>query len=145
MSWEEGAGFRVVGCVLRTFISQSGKFAKLTVDVAMHPHPAKIEFKSFDLIVIDHIRQLKKGQRIQVRGKIESEKLTDKSRAAVKVDGYDVWVAALRPSSIEVEGSSRAPAPRAAAPAPAEREPGSDDSDPFAPSGEFDAPKDLPG
>lgn len=140
MGWEEGTGFRVVGCVSRVFIADSGKFAKVSVDVRQSPHAAKVEFKIFDRSVIGEIWQLRiqKGTLVQVRGKIESEKLTDKSRAPIKVDGYEVWMPALRPSSIEIEGEVRASEP-VQPEKKIEREPDlGDASDPFADSGDFD-------
>jgi hypothetical protein len=148
VGWEEGAGFRIVGCVKRVFVADSGKFAKLTVDVQANAHAKTLELKCFDRSVIGDIRALRQGQRVQVRGKVESEKVTDRARNEVKVDGYALWIPALRPTSVEVEGSSRAPAPRkdlaAAAPTPSPaRESGGDD-DAFAPSGGFDGDGELP-
>lgn len=112
MSWQEGTGFRIIGTVVRTFVSKSGKFGKLTLKVNEAPHPPTLEFKSQDQIVIGDLGQLRAGQRVQVRGKIQSEKVTDKKFDPIKVDGYEVWVPVLRPASFEVEGSSRLPAPR---------------------------------
>jgi hypothetical protein len=130
VSWSDGTGFRVIGTVLRTFVSRSGKFGKLTLRVNEAPHPPKLDFKTTDAIVIGDIGQLQKGQRIQVTGKIQSEKVTDRKFDPIKVDGYEVWVPVLRPSKFEFEGSSRPPARREQKKAP-EREPGGDDVDPM--------------
>lgn len=139
MSWDDGTGFRVAGTVVRTFISQSGKFGRLTLKVNEHPHPPQLDFKTFDRIVIGDLRDLRAGQRVQVRGKIQSEKVTDKKGDPVKVDGYEVWVPALRPASFEVEGSSKRPAEKPTEPKPGaaddpfKREPGDDqEEDPMA-------------
>jgi hypothetical protein len=112
MSWEEGTGFRIIGTVVRTFVSQSGKFGKLTLKVSEAPHPPTLEFKTQDRIVIGELKQLRQGQRVQVKGKIQNEKVCDKRFDPIKVDGYEVWVPVLRPHSFEVEGSSRTPADR---------------------------------
>lgn len=135
MSWSEGTGFRVIGTVIRTFVSKSGKFGKLTLKVNEPPHPPQLDFKTQDAIVIGDLRQLRQGQRIQVTGKIQNEKVADRNFDAIKVDGYEVWVPVLRPTKFEVEGSSRAPAPRGES-KPADREPGGDDGDPLGGGGD---------
>lgn len=131
MSWQEGTGFRVIGTVVRTFVSKSGKFGKLTLKVSEPPHPPQLDFKTQDAIVIGDLGQLRQGQRIQVTGKIQNEKVCDRNFDPIKVDGYEVWVPVLRPAKFEVEGSSRAPAPRGDK-KPADREPGVDDGDPMS-------------
>jgi len=139
-SWQEGAGFRIVGTIKRLFISPTGKFAAVRLKVNSPPHPPELDMKCFDRILIgDMQRDLRVGQRVQFTGKIESEKLQDKSRNDVKVDGYEVWIPALRPAKFEVEGSSRKPAEKPTEPAAGttddpfkrERTPGDDDGDPM--------------
>lgn len=134
MSWQEGTGFRVIGTVVRTFVSQSGKFGKLTLKVSEPPHPPQLDFKTQDQIVIGDLRQIRQGQRIQVIGKIQSEKVTDKKFDPIKVDGYEVWVPVLRPTKFEFEGSSRPPQSRSET-RKSEREPGADDGDPMGGAG----------
>lgn len=132
--WEEGSGFRVVGFVVRKYVADSGKFARVTVDVNQSPHPAKLDFRTFDPTMVADVGALKAGQKVQVRGRIESEKLKDKNKVEIMKDGYVYWATVLTLTSVEVEGSSRSPA----APAPA-AEPGAAAPDPFA------APAGLPG
>lgn len=136
MSWQEGAGFRVVGTIKRIFVSPTGKFAEIKLSVNVQPHPPEIVLKSFDRALIgDMKRDLRLGQRVQFTGKIENEKLQDRQRNDVKVDGYDVWLHAMRPTKYEIEGSSRVPAPKSEG-KPAEREPGGDDDDPMGGGGD---------
>lgn len=142
MSWSEGTGFRVIGTVVRAFVAPSGKFGKLTLKVNEPPHPPQLEFKTQDRIVAGDIGQLRQGMRIQVTGKIQSEKVQEKMGDGyedIKVNGYPVWVPVLRPVKFEVEGSSRAPAPKEPKPGASDdpfkrsgdREPGGDDGDPM--------------
>lgn len=132
MSWQEGAGFRIIGTIKRLFIADSGKFAKITLTVNAHPHPPELDLKSLDKILIgDMKRDLRQGQRVEFKGNIESEKVTDKARTEVKVDGYTLWIPALRPKSYAVEGSSRVPQSSGKNEKPTDREPGGDDGDPM--------------
>lgn len=139
MSWQEGTGLRVVGTVVRVFVSPAGKFGKLTLKVNEPPHPPQLDFKTMDREVIGEMRELRAGQRIQVMGKIQSEKVQDKKYDDVKVDGYPVWVPVLRPTKFDVEGSSKRPSEKPKEPAPGatddpfkrERQPGDDDGDPM--------------
>lgn len=118
MSWERGAGFRITGAVVRKHVAQSGKVAFLTLGVPGNKGETKIDVRSFDVLVIEEIGSLGVGQTVQVTGNVESQKLTTKKGDDVLVDGYAKWVPALSVKKIDVEGSSRAPAPTGGAPAP---------------------------
>lgn len=109
-SFIHGAGFRIVGAVVRKFVAQSGKFAAVTIDVNVPPRSRKIECRAFDAEMIDEIGQLGAGQTIEITGQIDMEKLTDKKREPVKVDGYEKWSPALTVKAIKIEGSSVKPA-----------------------------------
>ena len=110
-SFEEGAGFRVCGTVVRNWISPTGKFAALTLDVNRSPRGAKIEMRAFHRGSIDDIRILQPGQRVKCTGQIDWEPIKNKAREEIKIDGYQKWVAVLSILSVEVEGSSRLAAP----------------------------------
>lgn len=111
MSWERGAGFRIVGALVRDpFIAASGKFAKMSLGVPGQRGEVKHEVRAFNLDVIEEIRGLGIGQTIQVTGTVDSECLKDKKGVEVMVDGYKCWVERLTAKEITVEGASVKPA-----------------------------------
>lgn len=111
MSFHQGAGFRICGVVVRRFVAQSGKAAFLTLDVVGDRGSKKIELRSFDLSIVADIGQLGAGQTVECTGTVDVEKLTNKKRDEIKIDGYAKWVPALTIRVLRIEGSSRAPAP----------------------------------
>ncbi|HVQ52903.1 MAG TPA: hypothetical protein VMS92_22940 [Mycobacterium sp.] len=121
MNWERGAGFRIVGAVDRKFVPLSGKCAFLTLAVPGQRGEVKHECKTFDLLVIEEIRALGQGQVVQAIGTPEREKLTNKAKQPVMVDGREVWVPMFKINALTVEGgSARAKQEAAADDKPAE-------------------------
>ena len=112
MAFANGAGFRIAGNVVRRFVSQSGKFAALTVDVNAHPRSKKIEMRCFSLDLIGEIESLTAGQNVEVTGHVDSEPVKNKKGEEVIVDGYKKYVAVLTVKALKVEGSSTRPAPK---------------------------------
>lgn len=108
--WQEGSGFRIVGFVVRKFTASSGKFGRLTVDVNQSPHPAKLDLRTFDPSLVADVGQLQAGQKVQIRGRIEVEKLKNKAKEEIKIDGYAHWSTVLTLTALEVEGNGRAAA-----------------------------------
>lgn len=115
MSWERGAGFRVVGAVVRAPFVRD-KFARVTLGVPGRSGETKIDVVSFDASVIGDIAALGVGQTVQVNGSVEMEAVKDKTKEKVLVDGYPKWVPLLVAKKVDVEGSSIKPAPSGPAP-----------------------------
>lgn len=111
-SWDQGAGWRMCGAVVRKWISPTGKFASLTIGVPGNKGEIKHEVRAFSSSgLIDEINDLGVGQIVKVTGGVDREPLTDKARKEVKVDGYVVWVTKLTLKTLEIEGASRRPSP----------------------------------
>jgi len=108
-AFRHGAGFRICGAVIRRWVSSSGKFATLTLDVSAHPRSKKIQVRAFDQAVVAEIAELGAGQTVEVTGQIDADCLKNKAKAEVKVDGYPVWVFPLTVKALKVEGASRRP------------------------------------
>jgi hypothetical protein len=112
MSFDRGAGFRICGHVVRKYVSPTGKFASLVIATPnQRGGETKHDVRAFDLPVVEQIHELGVGQIVQVTGGIDNEKLTNKAKEEVKVDGFNVWLTKLTIRAITVEGSSKAPAP----------------------------------
>lgn len=142
--WQEGSGFRIVGFVTKKFAAQSGKFGRVTVDVNQSPHPAKMEIRTFDPALVADIGKLQAGQKVQIRGRIENEKLKTRDKEEVKVNGFAYWATILTMTEMEIEGSGRKSEPSrpdGQSPSPAARNPFGGDapsvptSDPFGSGG----------
>jgi len=108
---QQGAGFRICGSVVRRFVVPSGKVAFLTLDVFADGHGKKIELRGFKDMV-EEIGVLQPGALVEVTGAVEMEKLTDRNRNPVLVDGREKWVHAMTVRAIKHEASSRPPAAR---------------------------------
>jgi hypothetical protein len=121
MTFEHGAGFRICGAVVRRFVAPSGKVAFLTLGVPGPRGEVKHELRTFKEDLIVEVGSLGVGQIVQVTGSIDNERLTDKSRKEVTVDGRAAWVTKLTIKAIAVEGVSKASAPKQP-----ERVPGAD-------------------
>lgn len=123
----QGAGFRICGSVVRKFVAPSGKIAFLTLDVFVDGRGKKVDMRGFSEMV-EEIGTLNNGALVEVTGTIDIEKLTDKQRQPVVVDGREKWVTALTVRAVKTEGSSKAPAK--AAPSK-QSSPAADDDLPF--------------
>ncbi len=105
--FERGHGVRVCGFVERAFVPPSGKCAFLTVAVPGRPKEQKIEMRTFDKEdLIPRIKALGVGQIVTVTAGIESNKLTNKARQEVQVDGRTAWVMVLTIRTLAVEGEA---------------------------------------
>lgn len=112
MSFERKATFEICGAVVRKpFVSQSGKFAKVTLATPGRTTEKKTDVRAFDAGIIEEIGSLGVGQTVRITGDVDSEKLTAKDKSEVSVDGYPVWMTVLTARWVSVEGSSRAPSP----------------------------------
>jgi hypothetical protein len=133
---QQGAGFRIAGSLVRKYIAPSGKVAFLTVDVydSDNGRSTKFDLKTFGRDVMDDLGELRAGAMIELTGSIDMEKVADKAREAVKVDGREKWVPSLIVRAIKTEASSRPPARQ-----PEPREPG-DDGEPARPPEAADVP-----
>lgn len=109
-----GAGFRICGVVSRTFTNQAKTFASLTLETPGDKPGKKqyLEMKAFAHDVISLIEQTGKGETVQVTGHIGSEKLIDKAKNAVQIDGRDKFVPSLVVKAIKTQVIDRKPLPR---------------------------------
>jgi len=114
MSFQHGAGFRIVGAIVRKFVNDKGTFGAMTLDVVAEPRAKKIEVRAFDAGVIEEIGGLGAGQTIEVTGSVDVETVKGKDRKEVIVDGRSKWVAVLTDRAIKVEGASAQPRSAAA-------------------------------
>ena len=100
---DHGTGFRVVGIVERVFAAQSGKFAKFTVST----QDGKGKLQKVDVVAFSEtfgqLANLGQGEEVQITGNIAMEKLTDKARNEIKVDGYARWSPMLVAKTVKVE------------------------------------------
>lgn len=103
--------FLVCGYVKRKWVSDKGNFGTLTVDTKSGTHETIVTLRSFKDGDIDGIRALSEGQMVRVTGVISDEKLTDKQKNDVKVDGYNVYTTRLNIKKVEVDKTSQRPAP----------------------------------
>lgn len=110
MAMQQGAGFRVVGSVVRKFVVNSGKVAFLTLDVTTANKSRKHDFKTFDCV--DDVASLADGAIVEVTGNLDVEKLTAKDRSDVMVDGRTKWIPSLVIKAIKTEGLSVAAKPK---------------------------------
>jgi hypothetical protein len=108
MSFEQGAGFRAAGCVVRKFCSPTGKFGALTLSITQGERNTKVDFVTFDCV--NDFSDLVQGANVTVTGKIGMNKLTAKDKSEVKVDGFAKWVPQLVVTAVKVEASSKKPA-----------------------------------
>lgn len=121
MKFEQGAGFRVCGSVVRRWTNQAGTYATLTLDVFVvdaergRSATKKLDFRAFRGVVTE-IAVLTPGSMVEVTGSIDTEKLTNKAKEDIIVDGYPVWVTKLTVRAVKAESSSRAPVGSAAPP-----------------------------
>jgi len=93
---ETGAGFRIVGAVVRKYVGPTGKFASLVLSTpGRSGGEAKHDLVAFDAEVIDQIHQLPLAAAVQVTGNIDNTKLVDKQRNDIKVDGFVKWIPRL--------------------------------------------------
>lgn len=95
--------FQEKGTVVRMFVAKSGKFARLTLDIPNDRGSIKIPFVTFDCT--SDFAPLRKGDEVELSGRIGIEKLTDKNRRDVQVDGYTHWqpqlvVTSVKPSKV---------------------------------------------
>lgn len=105
-----GAGFRIVGYVVRRFVPPSGKVAFLTLDVPNSKGKNnKIELRTFESDMITEVGALGDGMTVQVTGSIDVECLKDKSKKDVQIDGRAKWVPALTIKALKIEPSSVKP------------------------------------
>lgn len=105
----QGAGFRIAGSLVRKYIVPSGKVGFLTIDVydSNKGRSTKFDLKAFDRSVLDDLDALRDGALLEVTGSLDMEKVADKAREAVKVDGREKWVPSLIVRVIKTEASSR--------------------------------------
>lgn len=100
---DHGTGFRIAGIVERVFAAQSGKFAKVTVSCP----DAKGKLQKIDVVAFsDSFQQLAnlgQGEEVTITGNVGMEKLTDKQRNEIKIDGYAKWVPMLVAKACKAE------------------------------------------
>jgi hypothetical protein len=106
MGFQDGAGFRIAGNVVRRFVPQSRRCAFLTLDVNRSPKPVKIEMRTFKADLIEEIDALTSGQNVEVTGQIDIECVKTKKGEEVKIDGYSKFVPALTIRELKIDGSS---------------------------------------
>jgi len=121
MNWDRGAGFRIVGAVVRRFVPPSGKCAFVTLAVPGKKGEVKHECRTFDHDLIVEVGSLGVGQTVQVTGTLDNEPLKNKEKQDVQVDGRTAWVPKLTIRDLKIEGSSVKPsaAPPVDSPPPA--------------------------
>lgn len=100
---DHGTGFRIAGIVDRVFAAQSGKFAKVTVSAP----DGKGKLQKIDVVAFSEsfqqLANLGQGEEVTITGNIAMEKLTDKGRNEIKVDGYAKWSPMLVAKAVKVE------------------------------------------
>lgn len=99
----------MAGNVARRFVSQTGKFAALTIDVNRHPRAVKVEMRCFDRGVITQIEELTSGQSVEACGQIDMEVLKSKGGEEVSLDGYKKWIPVLTIKSLKTEDARPSP------------------------------------
>ena len=109
MNWDRGAGFRIVGAVVRRFVPPSGKCAFVTLAVPGKKGEVKHECRTFDHDLIVEVGSLGVGQTVQVTGTLDNEPLKNKEKQDVQVDGRTAWVPKLTIRDLKIEGSSVKP------------------------------------
>lgn len=106
---KHGAGFRIVGIVEKVFLAASGKFAKLTISCpGNQDRMQKVDVVAFS-DKFDLVKNIGQGEEIRVTGAIAMEKLTNKAREEVKVDGYAKWSPMLVLADVTVMQQAAAP------------------------------------
>lgn len=126
---ERGAGVRICGFVANKFVARSGKFARLTIAYpGRRAAEDKTDVRSFEHDVISRIAEIGVGETVTVTAGIDREKLTNKAREAVMVDGREAYTIALTIRTLKVEdGAASSPsAPKEDAPAPPDAPAGGD-------------------
>ncbi len=102
---DHGTGFRIAGIVDRVFAAQSGKFARVSVSAP----DGKGKLQKIDVVAFSETFQLLanlgQGEEVTITGNIAMEKLTDKARNDVKVDGYAKWSPMLIAKTVKVESA----------------------------------------
>lgn len=105
---EEGGGFRICGVVKRKFTASSGTFGTLDLEyMSRDNRKTRNRLKTFADTVVNELAQLSEGDKVIVTGEVSQEKVTNKAKEAVKVDGYDLYVPLLRLRTIKVDPSSQ--------------------------------------
>lgn len=99
------ATFTITGTVSRKPYT-SEKFGRLSLLVSSGSRKAYHDVKAFDLDVIAAIRQLGEGEQVTVKGELMSEQLKDSDKNPIKVANRDVWVTALKATSVQLAGDS---------------------------------------
>jgi hypothetical protein len=101
---KDQARFKIVGAVSKHWINAKGNFG--TCDIEVQDGKYKSIFRRCKAFsdVIDAFREIGIGEVIEVVGNLGNEKLTNKAREDVKVDGFNVWVNVLTITSIKRDG-----------------------------------------
>lgn len=107
MRFQQGAGFRICGSVVRLWSNDAGTFATMTLDVMVDGRARKIDLRAFREQVED-LKRLRPGAVVEVTGQIEMEKLAAKDKTPIKVNGYEKWFPALTVKTVKTEASSTA-------------------------------------
>ncbi len=102
---ETGSGFRICGYVVRRNVVPSGKCAFLVLDVpGENGRSSKIDLKTFD--AVEEVGALVVGGKAEVTGRVVMEKVTNRARVPVMVDGRAKWVASLTIKTVKVDEAS---------------------------------------
>lgn len=107
---QDCARFKITGAVTRSWVANSGKFAKATIEVGGQRRRL-IEVRAFREMV-EKIRELGTGEVVTIVGEVERNVLKNKAGADVEVDGYKVFANELTATAITRTDDKRAPTPK---------------------------------
>jgi hypothetical protein len=84
------------------FISASGNFSKLSLETNVGGKRSFHEVIGFSELT-EAMRKLGPGMEVTVTGEVGSEKLADKAKQDILVDGYPRWIPRLVATSVAVK------------------------------------------
>jgi len=110
---KEHGRFSITGAVTRKYANDKGTFARLGLSVSDGQRKRNVDVKAFAVRVVASIARLSDGDIVSVAGDVKSEKLTDKTKQEVQVDGRAVWVPSLVATEIKLEAQQQQQPPPA--------------------------------
>jgi len=104
---KEHGRFSIAGSVTRKWANDKGTFARLGLSVSDGQRKRNVDVKAFAARVVASIARLSDGDMVTVAGDVQSEKLTDKTKQEVQVDGRPVWMPSLVATEIKLEAQQQ--------------------------------------
>jgi len=104
---KEHGRFSIAGAVTSKFANDKGTFARIGICIPDGKRRRYVDVKAFAARVVASIARLSDGDMVSVAGDVQSEKLTDKTKQEVQVDGRAVWVPSLVATEIKLEAQQQ--------------------------------------